>query len=78
MKVRVQIIETKKIVRTYEVDGVNSLEAAAKCAERCARRQFQPNTYMRQEVPYAPTIGSYEVVSQSQPWLTRRRAARNM
>lgn len=64
MKVRVQIVETRQIVRTYEVDGVNTLEAAAKCAERCARRQFQPNTYLYREVPKKSTyaIGNYEVV----------------
>jgi len=65
MKIRVQIIETRQIVRTYEVDGVNSLEAAAKCAERCATRKFQPNTYLYREVPRPPTysIGSCEVVN---------------
>ena len=64
MKIRVQIIETKKIVRTYEVDGVNSLEMAEKCAYRCATRHFQPNTYMMREVPYRPEYctGSIEVV----------------
>lgn len=64
MKVRVQIVETRQIVRTYEVDGVNSLESAAKCADRCARHMFQPNTYMMREVPQSPTysIGAYEVV----------------
>lgn len=65
MKVRVQIIETRQVVRTYEVDGVNTLEAAAKCADRCAKRQFQPNTYLYREVPMRPTysIGSYEVIN---------------
>ena len=65
MKIRVQIIETRQVVRTYEVDGVNSLEAAAKCAERCATRRFQPNTYLYREVPQPPTysIGSCEVVN---------------
>ena len=65
MKIRVQIIETRQIVRTYEVDGVNSLEAAAKCAERCATRKFQPNTYLYREVPQSPaySIGSCEVVN---------------
>ena len=55
MKVRVTIHEVKTIARTYEVDGVNSLETAKKCAERCARHQFQPNTYMMREVPFAST-----------------------
>ena len=65
MKVRVQIIETKKVIRTYEVEGVNSLEMAEKCAYRCAHRQFQPNTYMMQEVPCCPeySTGSFEIVS---------------
>ena len=65
MKIRVQIIETRQVVRTYEVDGVNSLEMAAKCEERCATRRFQPNTYLYHEVPQPPTysIGSYEIVS---------------
>ena len=55
MKVRVTIQEVKIIERTYEVDGVNTLETAKKCAERCARKQFQPNTYMMREVPKPPT-----------------------
>jgi len=64
MKIRVQLVETKQIIRTYEVDGVNSLEAAQKCAQRCAHRQFQPNTYMMQEVPCAPSysIGACEII----------------
>ncbi len=64
MKVLVKVIETRIIERTYEVDGVNTLENAAKCAERCYSKQFQPNTYMRQEIPYPPSvsIGSYEII----------------
>lgn len=64
MKVRVKIVETKIVERTYEVDGVNSLDTAKKCAERCYMRQFQPNTYMMREVPKRPTIsfGSCEIV----------------
>ena len=65
MKVRVTVTETKVIERTYEVDGVNTLEAAAKCAQRCATRKFQPNTYLYREVPQSPTydVVKYEVVS---------------
>ena len=65
MKVRVTVTETKVIERTYEVDGVNTLEAAAKCAQRCATRRFQPNTYLYREVPQSPTydVVKYEVVS---------------
>ena len=55
MKVRVTIVETREIYRTYEVEGVNDLETARKCAERRARKQFQPNAYMMREVPYPPT-----------------------
>ena len=64
MDVRVTITETKTIERTYYVKGVNSLETAAKCAERCAARHYQPNTYMWREVPRRPTykIDSFEVV----------------
>ena len=64
MDVRVTIVETKTIERTYYVSGVNSLEAAGKCAERCAGRRFQPNTYMWREVPKPPTyhLEKYEVV----------------
>ena len=64
MKIRVTIQETRVIDRVYEVSGVNSLDAAAKCAERCAKHQFQPNTYLRQEVPHTPThrLEKYEIV----------------
>lgn len=64
MKVRVTIVETKQIYRTYEVDGVNDLETAKRCAYRCATRQYQPNTYKMREVPYPPTYdyGAMEVV----------------
>ena len=56
MKVRVKIIETKTVERTYEVDGVNNIDNAKKCAERCYFKQFQPNTYMMREVPNRPSI----------------------
>ena len=64
MKVRVTIQEIRVIERVYEVDGVNTLDSAKKCAERCSRRQFQPNTYLYREVPQPPTysIGSCEVI----------------
>ena len=64
MKVRVTIVETRSIYRTYEVDGVNSLEVAEKCAYRCANHEFQPNTYMMREVPHRPqfSTGAMEVV----------------
>lgn len=65
MKVRVTIEEVKVIKRTYEIDGVNTLEAAKKCALRCANKQFQPNAWLYREVPCSPTyrLGSYEVVN---------------
>lgn len=65
MKVRVVIQETKVIERTYEIDGVNSIDSAKKCAERCYFHQFQPNAYMMREVPRRSTIsfGSVEVVN---------------
>lgn len=65
MRVRVTITETKTIERTYEIDGVNSLETAAKCAERCAKRQYQPNAYLYREIPQAPqyNVTGYEVVN---------------
>ena len=63
MRVQVTIIETKQIFRTYEVDGVNDLDTAKKCAQRCATHQFQPNTYLVRQVPYAPTYsyGAIEI-----------------
>ena len=65
MQVKVTIEEIRTIRRTYFVDGVNSLETAAKCAERCAKYQYQPNTYMMQEVPCPPKfrLGEYEIVN---------------
>ena len=63
MNVLVTIQEVKVIERTYEVQGVNSLETAEKCAYRCMERKFQPNTYLYREVPRRPTYktASYEV-----------------
>lgn len=65
MIVRVTICETKTINRTYEISGVNSLDAAAKCAVRCANHQFQPNAWLYREVPNAPTyeLKNYEIVN---------------
>jgi hypothetical protein len=65
MDVKVTIKEVRVIERTYFVNGVNSLENAAKCAERCATHQYQPNTYLYREVPRRPTyqIDKYEVVN---------------
>ena len=64
MKVRVKIVETRTIERTYEVNGVNSLDMAKKCAERCMMNQYQPNTYMYREVPRRPTykVDSCEII----------------
>ena len=64
MKVRVTIVETKQVYRTYEVDGVNSLEAAQKCAKRAYKHEYQPNAYMFRQVPRAPFIefGAMEIV----------------
>lgn len=45
MKVLVTLVETKKTIRTYCVNGVNSLEAAEKCARRCYNKAYQPNTH---------------------------------
>lgn len=45
MKVKVTTEEVLTYYRTYYVDGVSSLENAAKCAERCYNHQHQPNTY---------------------------------
>ena len=65
MDVRVTIVVTKTIERTYYVKGVNSLDAAAKCAERCATKQFQPNAYLWREVPQRPNFktDSFEIVN---------------
>ena len=61
MKIRVTIVETKQTYRTYEIDGVNDIEAAKKCAYRCATHQFQPNAYMMRQVPYPPSY-KYDAV----------------
>lgn len=64
MKIKVTTKEIRTIERTYYVDGVNTLEAAAKCAERCYNNQYQPNTWLWQEVPHTPQlkIEEYEIV----------------
>lgn len=64
MKVRITIVETSTVEYTYEVDGVNNLEEARKCAANCANKQDQPNTYMARKVPRRPTynFGTMEIV----------------
>lgn len=64
MKVKVIIQEVQITEKTYEIDGVNSLEAAGKCAMRARHNQFQPNAWLARTVPYPPTVSvkSYEVV----------------
>ena len=64
MKVNVVVRATQVTEYTYEISGVNSLEAAKKCAMRAANLQFQPNAWMARKVPYPPTlsIGTCEIV----------------
>lgn len=64
MKVRVTIQEMKIVEKIYEVDGVNTLSAAAKCATRCAAHQFQPNAYLWRETPLPSSckVVGYEVI----------------
>ena len=64
MKVRVIVRETQVTEKTYEIDGVNTLETAGKCAMRAATGQFQPNAFLYRVVPYPPTkkIATYEIV----------------
>ena len=67
MKVKVTTEEILTYHRTYYVDGVNSLENAAKCAERCYNHLHQPNTYCCQRIE-TPTkdfkVTGYEVVEE--------------
>lgn len=65
MNVRVTITETYTIDRVYEINGVNSLETAAKCAVRCAKGQYQPNAWLHREIPNSPTycVEKYEIVN---------------
>ena len=67
MKVRVTITETQQTFFTYEIDGVNDLETAAKCAQRAYKHEYQPNAYLYHKVPMPKTykINSYEVVNAS-------------
>ena len=64
MKVNVVVRATQITEYTYEISGVNSIEAAQKCAIRAANRQYQPNAWMSHKVPYPPTLSvhSCEVV----------------
>lgn len=56
MKVNVIVRATQITEYTYEVSGVNSIEAAQKCAMRAASRQYQPNAWMSHKIPYPPTL----------------------
>ena len=64
MKVNVVVRATQITEYTYEVSGVNSIEAAQKCAMRAASRQYQPNAWMSHKVPDPPSlrVHSCEVV----------------
>ena len=64
MKVRVTLVKHWSEQFTYEVDGVNSLETAKKCAQRCMNKEFQPNTYLFRRVPHPPytEVSSMEVL----------------
>lgn len=55
MKMRVTIIETHQVFKTYEVEGVGSIETAKKCAEKCYTDYHQSNTRLVREVPQTPT-----------------------
>ena len=56
MKINVTIQEVQVTEYTYEITGVNSLEAAKKCALRAVNRQYQPNAWLSHTVPYPPTV----------------------
>lgn len=55
MKMRVTIVETHQVFKTYEVEGVEDIEAAKKCAERCYGNHAQLNTRLVRQVPHSPT-----------------------
>lgn len=55
MKIQVTIVETRQVFKTYEVEGVDSIEAAKKCAEKCYTDYRHSNTRLVREVPQAPT-----------------------
>lgn len=56
MKVNVVVRATQITEYVYEISGVNSIEAAQKCAMRAANKQYQPNAWMSRKVPYPPTL----------------------
>lgn len=56
MKINVVVRATQITEYTYEISGVNSIEAAQKCAIRAANKQFQPNAWMSRKVPCPPTL----------------------
>ena len=67
MKVRVTITETQQTFLTYEIDGVNDFETAAKCAQRAYKREYQPNAYLYRKAPMPRTytLDKYEIVDAS-------------
>lgn len=64
MKINVTINETQITEYTYEITGVDSLDAAQKCALRAANHRYQSNAWLSHTVPYPPTlsIGACEIV----------------
>lgn len=65
MDVKVTVIETKQIERTYLVRGVSNFDKAVKCVNRCIGHEFQPNTHLYREVPKRPEfkVDKYEIVN---------------
>lgn len=64
MKINVTVRATQVTEYTYEITGVDSIEAAKKCAMKAVNRKYQPNAWMCHKVPYPPTLsfGACEVV----------------
>lgn len=64
VKINVTVRATQITEYTYEISGVNSIEAAQKCAMRAVNKQYQPNAWLSRKVPYPPTlsVGACEVV----------------
>ena len=55
MKVQVTIVETHQVFKTYEVEGVESIEAAKRCAEKCYTDYGHFHARLVREVPRTPT-----------------------
>ena len=59
VKINVTVRETQITEYTYEITGVNSIEAAKRVALQAANHKYQSNAWVLRKVPYPPTLSTH-------------------